>query len=353
MATTQRPNRVHAGIPTGGQFATDPHPEAELVLEDPAPEVPTPLRNQHGPVINPSDPELVRQLGSALAPHGGESFVTPDVADDADTNRLVVSGHIWPQKVVRAKAAEHNACHEVAADIHSQDPSRFTHIYGYALTADDGMWRSHSWVHDRRTDQLIEPTPSSRAKYFGVALSDPNRSHEPPEPGPMSSNSPEVQAGKVYDRVVVESDGYSTTFHRRREDVFAEWPYAMRFQANRPLTDDEAVHFAGLVGYAYRSTIAGEPIGMGERDTPYSLVVSSDMTKTRRDDLGMALEEFEDTLPVVVRDGSPVRKTDRAGAGTKGTRLIEGMGKDLRFEIYYDQATGHPASWSLKDGVAA
>jgi len=51
----------------------------------------------------------------------------------------------------------------------------------------------------------------------------------------------------------------------------------------------------------------------------------------------MALEEFEDTLPTMINEGSPVRKTDRAGAGTKGTRLVEGMHEPgLTFEVYYD-----------------
>jgi hypothetical protein len=50
----------------------------------------------------------------------------------------------------------------------------------------------------------------------------------------------------------------------------------------------------------------------------------------------MGLEDFEEMLPNMLADGTPVRKTDRAGAGTQGTRLVEGFGSDLAFEIYYD-----------------
>jgi hypothetical protein len=156
---------------------------------------------------------------------------------------------------------------------------------------------------------------------------------------PMMSTSPEVQSGKVFDTVLVdEGEGYTRCFHRRRPGMFAGNPYSMRFQVNRRLTEDDARHLAGLVGYAYRATIAGESIGHPEIDTPFSFIVSADMTKSSRDDLGMGLEDFEATLPRVLAEGSPIRKTDRAGAGTQGTRLIEGFGPDLVAEIYYDDA---------------
>jgi hypothetical protein len=48
------------------------------------------------------------------------------------------------------------------------------------------------------------------------------------------------------------------------------------------------------------------------------------------------MAELEEMLPSIVKHGSQVRKTDRAGAGTKGTRLVEGLGADLQVTIYYD-----------------
>ena len=150
---------------------------------------------------------------------------------------------------------------------------------------------------------------------------------------PVPVEHPAVQGGAVFDSVSVDDQ----VFHRRQDKVYPGEPYAIRLQANRPLTDDEARHVAGAMGYAYRSTVAGEPLGMPERDTPYSFVVSADTTKSARDDLGVALEAFEDMLPTMIDEGSSVRKTDRAGAGTKGTRLVEGMHEpDLAFEVYYD-----------------
>jgi hypothetical protein len=167
----------------------------------------------------------------------------------------------------------------------------------------------------------------------------------------MDSTSPEVQSGKVFDTVDVvdhyEINGHwhdsTDRFYRRRPGVFGGTPYAMRIQANRPLNDEEMRKMAGLMGYAYRATIAGEPIGSPMRDSPYSFVVSSDMTKSSRDDLGMGLEDFEESLPRVLAEGSPIRKTNRAGAGTQGTRLVEGFGSDLTFELYYDDVCQLPA----------
>lgn len=146
----------------------------------------------------------------------------------------------------------------------------------------------------------------------------------------------EVLNGKVLDTMtVVNDDGYAETFYRRREGVYAAWPYSMRFQANRPLSDEESNHLAQLIGYQYRSTVRGESMGDPERDTPYSFVMSADTTKTSSDDLGMALERFEDGLNGTVQEGSPVRTTNRSGP--KGTRLVDGFNDpDLKIEIYYD-----------------
>ena len=162
--------------------------------------------------------------------------------------------------------------------------------------------------------------------------------------GRMASTSPEVQNGKVFDTVAV-NDWYAdnghlhvrtTEFHRRRPGVFAGTPHAMRIQTNRPLSDEEMRKMASLVGVAYRSYVAGEPIGGPMRDSPYSFVVSSDTTKSAYNNLGLALEDFEQALPNILADGTPARKTNVGGASTQGTRLVDGFGTDLAFEIYYD-----------------
>jgi len=93
---------------------------------------------------------------------------------------------------------------------------------------------------------------------------------------------------------------------------------------------------ASLLGYNYRTTVSGEPLGWPERDTPYSFVVEADMTKSSRDDLGMAVEELENNLPTFLNDGSPILKRGSRGK-VAGERAIDGFQeKDLKVEIYYD-----------------
>jgi hypothetical protein len=150
----------------------------------------------------------------------------------------------------------------------------------------------------------------------------------------VSTDDPAVQEGEVFDEVIYDGRLYS----RRREGVFPGSPYGMRIQANRPLTEEEAYNLAGLVGYTYRATIAGESLSSPDIDSPYSFAVGADTTKSQRDDLGMGFEDFENSLNNTIAEGSPLRKTDRSGPGTKGTRLVQGMGADLKVEVYWDDS---------------
>lgn len=115
-------------------------------------------------------------------------------------------------------------------------------------------------------------------------------------------------------------------FYRRRAGVTPGEPYAVRIEADRELSNEEVRRLAGLVGYAGRAQLRmAEPVGEPHRDGPNSFVVSMDTTKSYSDDIGIAMEEFERTLPAYFEEGSPVRKTDRSGPGTKGTRAVEGV----------------------------
>lgn len=150
---------------------------------------------------------------------------------------------------------------------------------------------------------------------------------------PVPADDPRVMAGEVFDAVVVDG----TTFHRRRDGVFPSEPYELRFQADRPISDDEMHHMASLAGYAMSKAGRGEGMGQPERDTPYSFTVFNDTTKGRQ---YRNLEKFEDALPDMIKDGSDIRKTDRSGPGTAGTRLVEGMANPPKVELYYDNVFG-------------
>ena len=153
---------------------------------------------------------------------------------------------------------------------------------------------------------------------------------------PVRADDPRLLMGEVFD-AVEDSEGTGRVFHRSRPGVSPSEPYAMRFQTDRELTTDEAEQLAGLIGYHYRVTVSGESMEYPRFETPFAMNIGADTTKSRRDDLGQALHDFEAGLPEIIRDGSPLRTTDRAGAGTKGTRLIEGFGgRTPKLEIYYD-----------------
>lgn len=134
------------------------------------------------------------------------------------------------------------------------------------------------------------------------------------------------------------------TFHRSDLGAYCVDPYHVAVRADRPISDAEMRRMAQGLGYVWRSKVRGEPVGEPVRVDAQTFMVHADSTKSRRDDLGVALEEFEEHLPSTIRDGSPIRTTDRAGAGTKGTRLVDGVGP-VGFDLYYDGAADpHPAS---------
>lgn len=276
------PNRVSPGVPAGGQFAATQHTDPDMDLPAPA---------------ESFDERIQRERIDA--PWGWDTFAATIGEDEARELYDTHHGSLGAAMMDRLSTSMLPA--------RSEDPWEGT-------SARD---RIRSGMNTAPHHELVPPAPVP----------------DLPDDEPWPVEHPAVQGGAVFDSVSVDDQ----VFHRRRDKVYPGEPYAIRLQANRPLTDDEADHVAGAMGYAYRSTIAGESLGVPERDTPYSFVVSADTTKSARDDLGMALEEFEDTLPTMIDEGSPVRKTDRAGAGTKGTRLVEGMHEpDLTFEVYYD-----------------
>lgn len=121
-------------------------------------------------------------------------------------------------------------------------------------------------------------------------------------------------------------------FTRLSENNLIHVPYAIRVQVGKELTEEEAQQVSQLFGYEYAKT-GGERGNYFEQDSPNSIIVHSDTTKGRS---YRRLDEFVESLPETLKNGTPVRKTDRAGEGTKGTRLVEGM-KDLGYvELYAD-----------------
>lgn len=190
----------------------------------------------------------------------------------------------------------------------------------------------------RRVIAATGPAPAPEADIFDIPGTN-TRLHvlRPAELAdgittPVPANDPRLIAGQVFDKVTAP-DG--TVFHRRRDGVYPNEPYALRVQANRPLREEEKNQLAGLLGYAYKTEVRGDGFSMPQSDSPYSFIVHVDTTKSRSDDLGHAMQRFENAIPDMILEGSPARKTNRTGP--IGSRQVEGFNEpDLSIELYYD-----------------
>lgn len=149
----------------------------------------------------------------------------------------------------------------------------------------------------------------------------------------------------VDDTVTVETpEGRSVVMHRVAGDIRPYEPQLIRVQVNKELSSDEAERLANLVAYQYTTTGGGQ-MGSFTQDSPNSITIHADTTHRYVDGKAVATSRsyrqvhgrFSEGLPEIIREGSPVRKTNRAGEGTKGTRKFEALA-DVKPEIYVDSA---------------
>jgi len=115
------------------------------------------------------------------------------------------------------------------------------------------------------------------------------------------------------------------------ENAFAADFGEVRVLVDRILSAGFVRRLSGCLGPALRQQLCGEDLsdptitqlragGVGQTVLEYGY----DSTKSRRDD-----PDFDGAFTLAtqyVREGSPFRRTDRAGWGTRGTRLVEGIG---------------------------
>lgn len=304
--TTAPQNRVHAGVPDGGQFARTAHSDNVPVLGAPSvsPEFVTRRLDEAGFTAHMSDAEIERVTAALNA---SRDFRDENITAVADQVHLDSAGHT----VTDAVAAEEGLA--ALTRLGREDwVAALRRVQGRQPERTEVQWPGD-------TSGSISGDMLRNAVDQMAALPDGKTA-------PVQENDPRLQAGEVFDKVKVGD----TVFTRAALNESINDPYEMRFQANRPLTDQEAYALSGVVGYANRAAIGGEPMddpAKGPyRDTPYSFVVNIDTTKGRRRDYG----EFENMVASIVRNGTAPR------VSRDNTRAIEPFeDPNLQLEIYY------------------
>ncbi len=116
-----------------------------------------------------------------------------------------------------------------------------------------------------------------------------------------------------------------------------EQPFtAIRAVCNQRLNDAQVGQLAGCLGYALQAILAGPelslpnvvyleaPAGSGIR-AAFTLVEFAYDARLS----GRTAPDYVEALAKArefIRDGTPIRTTNKTGAGTQGTRLVEGLG---------------------------
>jgi hypothetical protein len=102
----------------------------------------------------------------------------------------------------------------------------------------------------------------------------------------------------------------------------------IRAAFDRELTAEELARASGCIGYALRIHMAGEELSEPEvvspAGAPTVAIYFYDSTKAQRTE-----PDIIEALTVAVgfmATGTPIRTSNRAGAGTCGTRLVGGIG---------------------------
>lgn len=131
--------------------------------------------------------------------------------------------------------------------------------------------------------------------------------------------------------IAYKGEADETAYYKVEGDVYANEFYSFLIKTSRPVDDKELGEVCSLIGFLFRKTVGGEGLEWPDRLTEDTFVIVTDSTKGSMNNFG----EFHDALNNFIATGTDIRKTNRQGEGTKGTRAIEGI-EDLTVDFYSD-----------------
>lgn len=288
-------NRVHRGVPTGGQFAAHARPDDTIRL------IPDDI---------PSEQAWLDRNDLSLPPISQAEF-------EVRLSRLGrPATDLDRADVFRAVHREH-----FGVDINdlnlAADAAHILTSLGRPDAA-EAIARITSAVATRASiDESAAPTLV------------------PPAAADMVARTPRVVRS-------ITPFGDEIDFHIASDDVVPSEPGAARVQCDRPLTREEADRLDELIRYAMNA-VHRDSVVDGYTDSDSSTVIQLALAdgRTRAKDRER-FRMFERKVAELLADGSQVRQTDRSGPGTRGTRAIDPWANPPRVAIYYDRVVPNP-----------
>jgi hypothetical protein len=127
----------------------------------------------------------IAALCNCLLQHDGIRVCVPFTESPPSCSWLCVEGQLISADGARRRKGRQSECHGNSARLWQKYPHKYRLVTGYGLSADDGMWRRHSWLLDK-SERVIETT-EARCLYYGVILLDDSAKHFAQSYAPISA----------------------------------------------------------------------------------------------------------------------------------------------------------------------
>lgn len=131
-----------------------------------------------------------------------------------------------------------------------------------------------------------------------------------------------------------------TKFTEVLEGTLPEFITVIRVVVGKQLSQEQARSVGAGIGYSFARSVRGESrisepsiIALDANSTTIEFTTDTRL-HGRSSDASLDYDDTFETALEYIRHGSPIRKTDREGQNTKGTRLVTGIGNvDITFYV--------------------